>query len=72
MDDHYQTSTGVIYTFLNIQGTCFTLDASLYSTTSPYMYKYERNLAMLLALTLPISSTNPMFVTKYMNYEACR
>merc|ERR1712013_511177 len=38
---------------------------------SPYMYKYERNLAMLLALTLPISSTNPMFVTKYMNFEAC-
>jgi len=55
----------------NVKGTCFTLDASLYSTTSPYMYKYERNLAMLLALTLPISSTNPMFVTKYMNYEAC-
>merc|ERR1712013_106913 len=26
---------------------------------------------MLLALTLPISSTNPMFVTKYMNFEAC-
>merc|ERR1719376_1245074 len=55
----------------NVKGTCFTLDASLFSTTSPYMYKYERNLAMLLALTLPISSTNPMFVTKYMNFQAC-
>ena len=48
------------------------MDASLFSTTSAYMYKYERNLAMLLALTLPISSTNPMFDTKFMNYEACR
>jgi len=55
----------------NVKGTCFTLDASLYTTTSPYMYKYERNLAMLLAFTLPISATNPMFVTKYMNYGAC-
>jgi len=55
----------------NVKGTCFTLDASLYTTTSAYMYKYERNLAMLLALTLPISTTNPMFVTKYMNFGAC-
>merc|ERR1711915_370625 len=55
----------------NVKGTCFTLDASLFSTTSSYMYKYERNIAMLLALTLPISSSNPMFVTKYMNYGAC-
>merc|ERR1711892_634857 len=53
----------------NVKGTAFTLDASLFSTTSAY--KYKRNLAMLLALTLPISSTNPMFVSKHMNYEAC-
>jgi len=55
----------------NVKGTAFTLDASLLTTTSSYLYKYERNLAMLLALTLPISPTNPMFVTKYMNAGAC-
>jgi hypothetical protein len=26
---------------------------------------------MLLALTLPINETNPMFVTKYSNYASC-
>jgi len=55
----------------DVKGTCFVLDASLYTTTSEYMYKYERNIAMLLALTLPISDSNPMFVTKFMNYGAC-
>lgn len=53
------------------KGTCFSLDASLFSTTSDYMYKYQRNIASLLALTLPIDAENPMFVNKFMNYGAC-
>jgi len=54
-----------------VKGTCFSLDASLFTTTSSYMYKYQRNIASLLALTLPIDTDNPMFVNKFMNYGAC-
>jgi len=53
------------------KGTCFSLDASLSSSTSGYIYKYQRNIAMLLALTLPIDTDNPLFVNKFMNFGAC-
>ena len=35
------------------------------------VYNYQRKLAMLLSLTLPVNSTNPMFVVKYQNYQSC-
>ena len=35
------------------------------------MYNYERNLAILLSLTLPVNSSNPMFAVKYSNYGSC-
>ena len=54
-----------------VAGTCFVLDSSLSATTPARVYNYQRNIAMLLALTLPVNSTNPMFVVKYQNYQSC-
>ena len=52
-------------------GTCFVLDSSLSANTPARVYNYQRNIAMLLALTLPVNSSNPMFVVKYQNYKSC-
>lgn len=56
----------------NTQGTCFVLDGSTTALADSSLYNYERNLAILLSLTLPVNSSNPMFAVKYQNYEACR
>jgi len=55
----------------NTQGTCFVLDGSTTALADSSLYNYERNLAILLSLTLPVNSSNPMFAVKYQNYEAC-
>ena len=54
-----------------VAGTCFVLDSSLSADTPARVYNYQRNVAMLLALTLPVNSTNPMFLVKYQNYKSC-
>ena len=54
-----------------VKGTCFVVDSSLSSTTPVRVYNYQRKLAMLLSLTLPVGPTNPMFVVKYQNYKSC-
>ena len=35
------------------------------------IYNYERNLAILLSLALPVNGSNPMFGVKYQNYGSC-
>jgi len=50
------------------KGVGFLLDMSFHGTSLPHAWKYERNLAMLLALTLPVSADNPFFATKYAGY----
>ena len=36
------------------------------------VYNYERNLAILLALALPVNTTNPMFAVLQSAAECCR
>ena len=45
------------------QGTCFVLDGAVSGqhAAPAAVYNYERNLAILLALALPVNTTNPMF-----------
>ena len=35
------------------------------------IYNYERNLAIMLSLALPVNGSNPMFGVKYQNYGSC-
>jgi len=55
----------------NCKGTAFILDGSLSSQKPVSIYNYERNLAILLSMTLPINSSNPFFASKYQNYGSC-
>ena len=48
------------------------MDGSISAHSSASLYNYERNLAILLSLTLPVNASNPMFAVKYSNYAGCR
>ena len=57
----------------NTKGTCFVIDGSVsrLADEPASIYNYERNLAIMLSLTLPVNGTNPMFGVKYQNYGSC-
>ena len=51
----------------NTKGTCFVIDGSVSKMAEEpaSIYNYERNLAIMLSLALPINGSNPMFGVKY-------
>ena len=57
----------------NTKGTCFVIDGSVsrMADEPASIYNYERNLAILLSLALPVNGSNPMFGVKYQNYGSC-
>jgi len=57
----------------NTKGTCFVIDGSVsrLAQEPASIYNYERNLAIMLSLALPVNGSNPMFGVKYQNYGSC-
>ena len=53
--------------------SCFVIDGSVsrMADEPASIYNYERNLAILLSLALPVNGSNPMFGVKYQNYGSC-
>ena len=51
----------------NTKGTCFVIDGSVsrLAEEPASIYNYERNLAIMLSLALPVNGSNPMFGVKY-------